>query len=261
MTRIASYGSSGRSQRLIRTFSDAARFVDDAGFCMLFPVRNVPLPSLYHAVTGRNLFEDWIWDEYSEKVWGWKDDLPRRRAFYGKYLRGRGTLISIERLPNFLAMAQSAEHADEHEEFYAAGRISNDARTVWQALAKHGPLATLELRHACGMERKAGNIRFKRAILDLQKRLIAVHSGTEQETGAWASACFDLTCRVFPEQARAAQRISLHEARARLAKKFAEHQPSAGATGIARLFGWRKADAQLACNDASVWVRDRAANE
>ena len=64
----------------IRTPADAVRFINLVGFCVLFPVKNVPLSSLYYAVakcppTG--------WGKYSQLIWKWKDELPkRRRAFY-----------------------------------------------------------------------------------------------------------------------------------------------------------------------------------
>jgi hypothetical protein len=230
----------------IRTFAAAARFVDEAGFCMLFPVRNVPLPSLYFAVTQRKLcFEDWVWDEYSDMVWRWKDDLPRRRrAFYGKFLRGRGTLISLGQLPNFIATLQSATGPDEYDDFYAAGHISDDARLVWLRLEQEGPLATLELRHACRMDTKAGNVRFKRAILDLQRLLVAAHCGVEQETGAWPSARFDLVWRAFPEAAQAAQTVSTAGARAALAAKFAAQNADAQPADLARLLRWSRAEAR-----------------
>ena len=82
------------------------------------------------------------------------------------------------------------------------------AASSGKRLEEHGPLATLELRNACKMDTKSGNIRFKRAILELQCMLIVVHFGTEQETNAWASGRYELTCRAFPKQTAAAKNIS-----------------------------------------------------
>ena len=237
--------------RRIVTLAEAAKYVNTVGFCMLFPVKNIPLPSLYFAVTQRNRLEKRIWDKYSEMVWHWKDKLPhRRRAFYAKYFRGRGTFISLAQLPSFLAMDEAAVAPDDHERLYAEGRIRDDARTIWQSLAEHGPLPTLELRHACKFESKSGNVRFKRAILDLQCELIAVHSGAEQEMGAWASGRYDLTCRAFPKETAAARNISPQEARVKLAAKFVEYNPKAAPLQLAKLFGWSKNDAQVALESA-----------
>src|SRR5712692_4150651 len=115
----------------VRTAADAVRFIDAVGYCLLFPIKKLPLPSLYYAVARRNIHLGPTWDKYCEMIWHWKDDLPRkRRAFYAKYFKGRGTFISLTLLPHFLAMRDSAASPGHHERFYAGGRISHDARTI-----------------------------------------------------------------------------------------------------------------------------------
>jgi hypothetical protein len=250
-------GNQIRWPRRVATLSEARKYVDAAGFCMLFPVTHVPLPSLYCAVTRRNPSADVVFDKHFEMLWRWKDELPRRRrAFYAKYFRTRGTFISLEQLPNFLAMRETVAAPHDHARFYADGRIRDDARIVWEALETHGPLATLELRHLCHMETKAGNVRFKRAMLDLQCLLVVVHFGSEQETGAWASGRFELTCRAFPKQTAAARNVAPDVARAQLAAKYLEWRPSAPPVQLARLFGWSKDDALAACGAALLKTRD-----
>lgn len=233
--------------RRIVTIAEATKYIDAVGYCMLFTVENVPLPSLHYHVTKRDRLAKRVWDKYSEMVWRWKDELPRRRrAFYGKYFRGCGTFISLKQLPNFLAMADAAVTPGDHGRFYAEGRIGENARAIWEALEKYGPLATLELRSACKMDTKAGNVRFKRAIVELQRALAAMHSGTEQETGAWASGRYDLICRAFPKETAAARAISPEAARRNLAAKFLETRPSAEASQLAKLFGWTKQETATA---------------
>jgi hypothetical protein len=228
----------------VRTAANASRFIETVGFCVLFPVQNIPLPSLYFAVARRS---DARWDKYAQLIWKWKDELPKkRRAFYGKYFKGRGSFLSLKFLPYFLAMQGTAVQASEAEEFYKAGRIGHDALALWQALAKHGALATLELRHACKMETQAGNKRFKKAMLELQGLLIVTHSGAEQETDAWASNCFDLVARAFPEQVAQARKTSVEDARTAVAVKYRTLYPTAAPAQIARLFGWTKAQAVTA---------------
>jgi hypothetical protein len=240
-----------RWPRRVLTAAEAVKYIDATGYCMLYPVANVPLPSLYYAVTRRNPHVDFVWDKYSMMMWRWKDEMPRRRrAFYAKYFRARGTFISLKLLPLFLAMRDAAMTPNDHERFYAEGRIREDARVIWEVLAVHGPLATLELRHACKMDTKAGNVRFKRAILDLQCLLVAVHFGAEQETAAWASGRYELTCRAFPKETAAARRIQPADARVKLAAKFLEWHTGAQPAQLARLFGWPKADAIAAIKSA-----------
>ncbi len=238
-----------RWPRRVRTADDAVRFIDAVGYCSLFPIKGLPLPSLYHAVARRYPL---TWDRYTEKIWHWKDELGRRRrAFYAKYFKGRGTFISLGLLPHFLAMQQTAGAAEDYDRWYAAGRVSHDARAIWQTLAEHGPLATLELRHTCKMDSKAGNARFKRAMLELQRLLLVVHFGTEQETAAWASGRFELTSRAFPRQVSSAQRITPEAARAAIAEKYLHWHPQADAARLRRLFGWTKAEALAACDIAA----------
>ena len=243
--------------RRVSTFAEARKYIDAAGFCMLFPVTSVPLPSLYCAVTRRQPTAGIVFDKHFEMLWRWKDELPRRRrAFYAKYFRARGTLISLKQLPYFLAMRDTAVAPGDHARLYADGRIRDDARVIWEALERHGPLATLELRHLCRMETKAGNIRFKRSMLDLQCLLVVVHFGSEQETGAWASGRFELTCRAFPDQTAAARTIAVNVARARLAAKYLESYSAAPPVQLARLFGWTRQDALTAVSSAQLETQD-----
>ncbi len=233
-----------RSSGRLRTTADAVRFIENVAFCVLFPIKNVPLPSLYYAVSRR---ADVRWDKYAQLVWKWKDELPKkRRSFYGKYFKGRGSFISLKFLPQFLATHGTAIEPREAEAFYKTGRISHDALELWLALAKHGPLPTLELRHACKMESQAGNKRFKKAMLELQGLLIVTHSGAEQETEAWASNRFDLVARGFSKQVAEARKICAEEARVTIAVKYMTLYPRAVPVQIARLFGWTKAQAVAA---------------
>lgn len=240
-----------RWSRRVVTAAEARKYIDAAGYCMLFPVGNVPLPSLYYAVTRRAARAGMVWDKYSQMVWRWKDELPRRRrAFYAKYSRGRRTFISLRQLPYFMAMRETAVLPSDHARPYACGRIRDDARMIWEIVQQHGPLATLELRHACKMETKAGNLRFKRAILDLQCLLIVVHFGAEQEAPRWASGRYELTCRAFPKETAAARAILPETARARLAAQFLKWHPDSIPSRLSRLFGWSK-DCALAAYDAA----------
>ena len=228
----------------VKTFGDAVRFLDHVGFCMLFPVKNVPMPSLHFALARRPPAG---WDKYAQLIWKWKDALPKkRRAFYAKYFKGRGTFISLKLLPHFLAARGTAVQPADAEVFYKTGRISHDAWELWQALGKLGAFATLELRHACRMETQAGNKRFKKAMLELQSLLIVTHSGAEQETEAWASNRFELVSRAFPKQVAAAGKLSAEEARAALAGQYRSLYPGATPAQVARLFGWTKAQAVTA---------------
>jgi hypothetical protein len=237
-----------RWPRRVATIGDAVKFIDAAGFCLLFPIMGLALPSLYFAMARRRPL---TWDKYAIKLWNWKSELPlKKRAFYGKYFKGRGTFLSLRMLPKFLVMRGTAAAPDDAEDFFAAGRISHDARTIWEALEEHGPLPTIELRHACKMESVAGNKRFKKAMLELQCNLIVAHFGAQQETAAWASGRFELTSRAFPKETAAARKISAEAARAAIAAKYLEWHSGAEPRQLARLFGWSRDETTAACGAA-----------
>lgn len=235
----------------VASATDAVRFIDAVGYCLKVSIKNLPLPSLYYAAAQRDIRDGPGWDRFYEKIWRWKDDLPRRhRAFYARYFKGRGTFVSLKLLPHFLALEGAAAAPSDHERVYEAGRISADGRLLWEVLERHGPLATLELRHAARMETVTGNVRFKRAMAQLERRLLVVHFGTEQETAAWASGKFELTCRAFPSETAHAQEISPEAARTRIAAKYQEWHYDAAPAQLARLFGWTKAEAIAAIENS-----------
>jgi hypothetical protein len=240
-----------RWPRKVTTPAEAVRFIDATGFCLLFPIQRLPLPSLYYAVKAGKMHGGMGWDKDTAKMWGWKDELPRkRRAFYAKYFKMRGTFLSLRYLPHFIAMRGSLAAPGDYERFYAEGRIGDAARAIWETLEKHGPLATLELRHACKLDSKPGNLRFKRGMAELQCLLLVVHSGTAQETAAWASGRFELTARAFPKQWKEARGITPSAARTAIAAKYLEWHPDAPVLRVARLFGWTKEETAAALSGA-----------
>ncbi len=238
---------------MIRTIAQAARYIDRVGFCLLFPSKKLPLPSLIEASKGRALRNykpcaDWS-DDFV-RLWKWKDELPRKRlAYYGKYFRGRGVFLSLEFLAYFYCLEGNPARlgaGDAFEQLYRTGHITADAHAVCAALAKRGPQATLELRYGLGWESKRGNRRFKRALLELQQRLLIVHWGTKAETRAWESAVYQLTTRAFPKAVRAAAKLSPDAARQRIAVQYRKHRAHAKPQEVARLFGWSRAEAEEA---------------
>jgi hypothetical protein len=238
---------------MIRTLAQAARYIDRVGFCLLFPSKKLPLPSLIEASKGRALrnykpCSDWS-DDFM-RLWKWKDELPRKRlAYYGKYFRGRGVFLSLEFLAYFYCLEGNPARlggSDAFERLYREGKITADAHAVCAALAKRGPQATLELRYGLGWESKRGNRRFKRALLELQQRLLVVHWGTKAETRAWESAVYQLTARAFPKAVRAAAKLSPDVARQRIAAQYRKHRAHAKPQEVARLFGWSRAEAEEA---------------
>ena len=76
---MTSAGYEIRWPRKVRSAAEAVRFVDAVGFCVLFPLKNIPLPSMYYAVARRDIHLGPSWDTYCQMIWNWKDELPHRR--------------------------------------------------------------------------------------------------------------------------------------------------------------------------------------
>lgn len=97
----------------VRTIKQAAAYIDQVGFCLLFPIKRLALPSLWAAVKGRSPRRfDLIaeWDADTERLWEWKDELPRRRlAYSGKYFRTKASLLSLKFLPCFYRLEGQPE--------------------------------------------------------------------------------------------------------------------------------------------------------
>jgi len=235
---------------MIKTITQAARYVDRVGFCLLFPIKGVRLPSLWAAVKGRsprnfNLVADW--DSTAMQLWEWKDELPRRRlCWFGRYFHAKKSLLSLKFLPCFYRLAGNSGATNDHERLFREGQLTADARALCEHVHKHGPQATLELRYALAWVSKKQNARFKRALAELQSRLMIVHWGVKAETRAWESVVYELTPRAFPQAVRAARKLAPEEARRRIAAQYRKLVPSAAPADAARLFGWPRADAEAA---------------
>lgn len=224
-----------RSRR-VRTMEQAARFVDEVGFCLLFAsTQGIELPSLFEAVKGRRDVHIEDWDDDSERVWIWKNDLPAsKRAYYGKALAGgKPVFVSLQMLPYLYALSA----LDDLQKEYAQGRVSLEAKRVYDVLCSRGPTPTMALRAAAGFDRADGSQRFHRALEQLQRAMVILPVGAVVEQGAWASQIFELVARWFPRQVNRAQKIDVDSAQRVLVRRYVETVVAAKVPMIARVFG------------------------
>jgi hypothetical protein len=222
--------------RRLRTMTDAARFINQVGFCWLFaPGKgNLELPSLFEAVKGRRGMQIFHWDEDADRVWGWKSDLPAaHRAYYGKGLAGKPVFVSLRMLPYLMATAGE----EELEHLYEYGGISYEARRIYRALESLGPQPTRALRAAAGLDSKDGNARYHRALDELQRRLFVMPVGATNEGNNWPSQIFELVARWFPGEAALARKLDVSEARRALLTRYLKTVVGARRSDIGRLFG------------------------
>ena len=162
-----------QSGRPIARIDRAARFVDDVGFALLFPKAGVELPSLWRATTDRTPSEgEGDWGPDMDRVWRWKDELPRR---------GLSDLFP-----------RAGEPGDFDESAF-----SPDAHRIARILLLDGPQSTAVLREALDVEGSRGAERFGKAVGELARVFVVTNFGTKDEGHSWPSAVLELTTRVF----------------------------------------------------------------
>ena len=224
-----------------RSEEQALAFVDAVGFCFLFGDQSAEMPTLWAAVTGsRRPVPRTHFDQDVGHVWQWKDSLPARGAlFYGKLLRDKPTLVSLALLPSFYALSPNYGDIDDYVEQYAEGKLTSEAKSVYEVLLSEGAMATSRLRQTAGLAGGGANARrFERALTELQRELKIVKVGTS-DANAWGYAyVYDLFIRRFPEVPQRAHAISSQVAMETLLVRYLDNVVAQPEHACQRLFRW-----------------------
>lgn len=241
--RIREYNYHRTPERRLRTVEDARVFVDEVGFCHFWPIKGIETPSLFHAIAGRvREVPNKHGDPDLSKCWGWKDDsLDKRWWYYGKLLRRRATLASLDLLPAFYACSDNFGDLMDYLEEYRAGTMTAEAKAIYEALLEHGPLDTVRLRREARMSAASAKSRFDRALVELQVGLKVVPIGVAH-TGAWNYAfIYELFQRWYPKVPEQARYIKRSEARRALLLKYLDNVVATDQQMMAKVFhvlGW-----------------------
>jgi len=234
--------------RRVRTLEEARAFVEEIGFCHFWPVKGVELPNLFHAIAGRVRAVPMAHDDPDVSTsWRWKDGaLDKKWWYYGKLLKRRATLVSLAELPCFYALSENYGDLDDYLLEYEEGRLTAEAKAVYEALLKHGPLDTLRLRREARMSAQSVKSRFERALVELQMGLKVLPVGVA-EAGAWRYAfVYELLPRWLPDVPEQARAIGRGEAREHLLLRYLAVVVAATGAQAARLFGWTAEDTERA---------------
>jgi hypothetical protein len=226
----------------LHTVDEAVEYVKLRGFIFFWPVKNVELPSLWAAVAGDRPVPD-EHDDPGHITWEWKDRMLGKKSwYYARILRRRNTFISMAALPYFYALSPNyGEPETDYLDQYEEGLMTAEARAVFEALLREGPLDTLALRRAARMKGPTNDTRFNRALDDLQLEFKALPVGIS-DAGSWHYAfIYDLTHRHLPELIGQARGIGELEARVKLVELYLRSVGAAQEQDIARLFGWEMA--------------------
>lgn len=225
----------------------AIDFVNERGFVHFWPVKDVILPSLWAAVAGDRPVPN-EHDDPGHITWGWKDELLGARVwYYAKVLRKRATFIALDIAPYFYALSENyGEPEEDYLIQYQEGRMSFEAKAVYETLLGQGPLDSIELRKLARLGSRESETRFNRGLELLQADFKILPVGVA-EVGTWKYAfVYDLVHRFYPHLPEQARTIRQAEARRKLAELYLRSVGAAPDKAVASLFGWTKGDATAA---------------
>ena len=234
----------------LSNIDEAIAFVNQRGFIFFWPISGITLPSLWSAVAGDRPVAD-AHDDPGHVTWGWKDELlGKKRWFYAKVLRKKATIISLEVLPYFYALSENyGSYEDDYLTIYEQGRLTQEAKIIYEALLDEGPLDTVALRRATHLTSRESDYRFNRGLVELQVDFKVLPVGVAQ-AGAWNYAfVYDIVPRHFPELPDQAHYIQETEARRKLVETYFNSVGAAEFRDVVKLFGWRPVQAERAVNE------------
>ena len=217
----------------IATARELTRFVDACGFCYAFTEGDVPIPACFEHLATRSVDRMWGW------MWEWKDVLPEEgKLYYGKLLKGKPTFVSLDFLPYFYAVHGRAAEDDDYLEDARAGRITDIARRIYEALAVRGETQTKRLRGELGIESKDGRNEYARAMETLQRLLYVTRVRAVGEGREDYNYTYDLFTRRYPDVVAKAARLSSAAAMRQILLRALDLAGALPRTKMAPVFGW-----------------------
>ena len=225
-------------ERRVQTIEAARAFVEEMGFCHFWPIKNIEMPNLFHAIAGRvRSVPNEHDDPDISKCWGWKDrSLDKSWWYYGKLLRRRATLVSLDVLPYFYALSENYGDLDDYLQEYEDGKLTAEAKAIYEAILEHGPLNTVRLRREARMSAESAKSRFDRALIELQVGLKVIPIGVAQ-AGAWNYAfIYEILQRHYPDLPVQARPIGRGEARRVLVQRYLDNAVAADRKMVAKVF-------------------------
>lgn len=243
----------------VSTPAQALTFVNKRGFAYFWPIKGIDLPSLWTAVAGDRPVAD-KHDDPGHITWGWKDNaLDKKIWYYGKILRGKATMISMETAPYFYALSENyGEPEEDYLIAYHEGRLPQSAKQVYEALLDKGAMHTIDLRKEAKLT-NAKDSEFNKALEYLQRDFKILPVGVAQ-AGAWKySHIYNITTNHFPDLSERARKISETQARAKILQLYFEMVGAAQLRDLHKLFGWgnevvKKSAGKLVDAGTLIWA-------
>jgi hypothetical protein len=223
----------------VRNEREALVFVEDVGFCSTFYCFAEGVPCLWEAVAGRARPR---WPRRSHHdaaiglTWELKDALPaEKRVYYGKLVKARPMLVALDVFPAFYALIRGRQRARDYRAEYEAGRMTQTARRLMDALVREHPQYTGDLRANTFMLGAHRTREFERAMAELQQGLFIVK--TEERYEPTFSYRWDLLEAWLPEAVAAGRRLSRERALEHLVARHASAAVFTRERALQRLLG------------------------
>jgi hypothetical protein len=145
-------------------------------------------------------------------------------------------LVSLDVLPSFYASSRNFGELDDYMQEYRAGTLTSEAKNIYEALLKHGPLHTIQLRKEAHMSADSAKSRFDRALTELQIGLKVLPIGVA-EAGAWRYAfVYEIVQRHFPDLPQKARQLKQSKARRNLVLRYVDNVVATDRPTIERVF-------------------------
>jgi uncharacterized protein YcaQ len=220
----------------IRTIDDARSFLNSAGFCLMYPVRSLPLvPSFFAAYAGttENLpdVKHAFADPRNQPAVDLMVRLLRERGAYEiNLLPETSLLVSPEFFPFMYALfgdrnPKAAPKSNAH-----GGKLSPLTVKAYEAIQEHGPCSKKTLQEL--ISREPSGAALDRTLNELWSILKITRVDYREEEGV----CWDLLYRWSPEAVMEGSRISGSEAISALLGKYLEAAVAAPREEIEQLF-------------------------
>lgn len=219
----------------IRTLDEARSFLQDVGFCLIYPVRSLVVPTFIGAYAGTAEGLPEAKQAFSDPRTQPALDLMirllrERNAFELNLLGDIGLLVSASAFPYFYLLAgdKSPKGAPK---FKADGtRISPLGIKVFRVLQQHGPLSKGQLRERVGNEPALTAL--DRVLFDLWTILKITRVDYRKDEGAF----WDVLYRWAPEAMNRSFGIASPEALTALLSKYVESVIAVEPDEIERFF-------------------------
>ncbi|MGV3466852.1 MAG: AlkZ-related protein [Heyndrickxia sp.] len=221
-------------QYKIITYKEAVEVVNEVGI--------LPLSSLipdFPSLDTITLKENWHTGTELDP-WLWRAQFPVDGvAAYGKFMKKKAVLISLEMLPLAKAVLGSERTIKQR---YEDGLISGEALELFSIIREEEGIDTRVLRAKSGMKEKEKKKPFDQALQELQSSMDIVISGTKEkqnelgEKNGWSSTSYETIHNWARNHNTVIAGIDMDEAKERLKKHLSNKCSSESMKAFAKIF-------------------------